>query len=265
MESTTKVFTNLTDALDLKPGEVISLVGGGGKTTLMFALAAELVASGKKVITTTTTKIMEPTESQTPLFIVEKDEQEIIQAVNHSIDEKRHITIGSEKLPTGQLKGITPQLIERLDKLNKVFCIINEADGAAGKPLKAPNATEPVIPVNTTLVIPVTGADAIGIELAPENVFRPEIVSSLLNIRAGEILTPELIAALITHPLGIIKGTPRKARIIPFINKADLDRNNIKSLELAKQILKTGHPQISGVIAGQADKEDSLLTGIFRS
>ena len=38
-----------TEALNIKPGEVISLVGGGGKTTLMFALARELAAGGSAV------------------------------------------------------------------------------------------------------------------------------------------------------------------------------------------------------------------------
>jgi len=113
-------------------------------------------------------------------------------------------------------------------------------------------------------VIPVIGADAIGVKLNSEYVFRPEIISSLLKIPEEEIMSPGLIAALLTHPLGIIKGTPGKARIIPFVNKVDLDNNLVKSMELAEEILKTGHPQISRVVAGQANRPGALLTGIIR-
>ncbi len=62
----------LKEALGIKPGEVISLVGGGGKTTLMFALARELASSGKTVITTATTKILEPSSTETSLLLLGK-------------------------------------------------------------------------------------------------------------------------------------------------------------------------------------------------
>jgi probable selenium-dependent hydroxylase accessory protein YqeC len=64
----------LKEALDIRPGEVISLVGGGGKTTLMFALARELAFGDGCVVTTTTTKILEPSPSETPLLLLEADE-----------------------------------------------------------------------------------------------------------------------------------------------------------------------------------------------
>ena len=60
----------LKKAFNIKPGEVISLVGGGGKTTLMFALAWELASSGN-CVTTTTTRILEPLPSETPFLLVE--------------------------------------------------------------------------------------------------------------------------------------------------------------------------------------------------
>ena len=37
-----------------------------------------------------------------------------------------------------------------------------EGDGAKGKSFKAPREYEPVIPIETTLVIPVLGVDALG-------------------------------------------------------------------------------------------------------
>lgn len=242
----------LKEALDIEPGEVVSLVGAGGKTTLMFALAHELAASGSCVITTTTTKILEPLPSQTPFLLLERDKEEMMRLLLQNVDKYSHITLASERLASGKLNGIGPELVVKLAELNQVSYIIVEADGAAHKSLKAPNSTEPVIPYNTSLVIPIVGIDAVGCRLTEENVFRPEIVSKLLGLLLGEVVSAESVAFLITHPQGIIKGSPDRARIVPFINKVDLDEGLSKARDLAGKILAMRHPQIRQVVLGQA-------------
>ena len=249
----------LKEALDIKPGEVISLVGGGGKTTLMFALARELASDGKLVITTTTTKIFEPSPTETPLLLMEADEEQMLAMLLRNLEKYRHITLASEKLPSGKLNGVSPEFVVKLAELNQVSYIVVEADGAARKPLKAPNPTEPVIPHNTSLVIAVVGIDAVGCRLTEENVFRPEIVSRLLGLPLGEVISAEAIASLITHPQGIIKGSPTQARIIPFINKVDLDKGLSKGRDLASKILAMKHPQIEKVILGQAQFPEPVV------
>ncbi len=241
----------LKEALDIKPGEVISLVGGGGKTTLMFALAQELASGEKSVITTTTTKILEPSPAETPLLLLEADEEQAVRTLLQNVNKYRHITLASERLSSGKLNGVSSELVAKLAKLKPVSYIIVEADGAARKSLKAPNPTEPVIPHNTTLVIPMVGIDAVGCRLTEEDVFRPEIVSRLLGLPLGEIISAEAIASLITHPQGITKGSPAQARIVPFLNKADLDQGLSKGRDLANKILAMRHPQIRQVILGQ--------------
>jgi len=254
----------LKEALDIKPGEVISLVGGAGKTTLMFALARELASSGKGIITTTTTKILEPSSSETSLLLVEADEEEMLRMLLQNLDKHRHITLASEKLSSGKLNGVSPGLVARFTELNQVSYIIVEADGAAGKSLKAPNPTEPVIPHNTSLVIPVVGIDAVGCRLTEEYVFRPEIVSRLLGLPLGEVISAEAVAFLITHHQGIIKGSPARARIIPFINKMDLDEGLAKGRDLANKILAMRHPRIRQVILGQAKLPEPVIEVISR-
>ena len=252
-------------ALDIKFGEVISLVGGGGKTTLMFALARELALSGQSVITTTTTKILEPSSSETPCLLLDTDEEQMVKELLRNVDKYRHVTLASEKLSSGQVNGVSPHLVARLAALNQASYIIVEADGAARRPLKAPNLTEPVIPGDTTLVIPVVGIDAVGCRLAEENVFRSEIVSKLLGLPLGEIITTEVIASLITRSRGIIKGSPIKARIIPFVNKMDLDKGLAKGRDLASKILAMRHPQIEQVILGQAQLLEPVAEVIYQS
>jgi len=254
----------LKEALDIKPGEVISLVGGGGKTTLMFALAWELASSGNCVITSSTAKIFEPLPSQTQLLLLETDEQEMIKLLLRSVDKYRHITLASERIASGKLNGISSELVVKLSELKQVSYIIVEADGAAHRSLKAPNPTEPIIPYNTSLVIPIVGIDALGCRLTEENVFRPEIVSKLLGLPLGEVISAESIAFLITHPQGIIKGSPDQARIVPFINKVDLDKGLSKGRDLASKILAMRNPQIKQVVLGQAQLPEPVVEVISR-
>ncbi len=254
----------LKEALGIKPGEVISLVGGGGKTTLMFALAQELASSDESVITTTTTKIREPSSSETPLLLLEADEEQMVRALLQNVDKYRHITLASERLASGKLNGVSPELIARLAELNQASYIIVESDGSAGRSLKAPNTTEPVIPDNTSLIIPVVGIDAVGCRLTEEDVFRPEIVSQLLKLPLGEVISAEAIAFLITHPQGLIKGNPAQARIVPFINKVDLDKGLSKGRDLAGKILAMRHPRIEQVILGQVQLPEPVIEVISR-
>ncbi len=249
----------LEKALGIKPGEVVSLVGGGVKTTLMFALARELASSGKSVVTTTTTRILEPSSSETLLLLLEADEEQMVRTLLQNVDKYRHITLASERLASGKLNGISPGLVVKLAELNQVSYIIVEADGADGKSLKAPNPTEPIIPSSTSLVIPVMGIDAVGCRLTKEDVFRPEIVSKLLKLPLGEVISVEAIAFLITHPQGLTKGSPAQARIVPFINKVDLDKGLLKGRDLASKILAMRHPQIEQVILGQAQLPEAAV------
>ncbi len=254
----------LKEALGIKPGEVISLVGGGGKTTLMFALAQELASSGKAVITTATTKILEPSSTETSLLLLEADEEQIVRTLLQNVNKYKHITLASERLASGKLKGVSSELVARLAELKQVSYIIVEADGAVGKSLKAPTPTEPVIPGNTSLVIPVVGIDAIGCRLTEEAVFRPEIVAKLLGLPLGEVISAEAIAFLITHSHGLIKGSPAQARIVPFINKVDLDKGLSKGRDLAGKILAMRHPQIEQVILGQAQLPEPVVEVISK-
>ncbi len=257
MVSHQKIGMTLRQAFDIRPGAVVSIVGGGGKTTLMFRLAREIESAGEKVVTTTTTRIFEPSESETYL-IVEADEGVLLNLLPAALEYHRHVTLGASRLPEGKLKGICSTTVDRMAAMRIVPYIINEADGSARKPLKAPNATEPVIPQSTTLVIAVVGIDALGQSLNEENVFRPEIVSLLTGLALGGEVTEDTIAVLLTHREGICKGTPPHARIVPVINKTDLLPDLSAAESLAKKIMDKGHPQIKRVVLGQFERGEPV-------
>jgi len=249
-----ETISTLRKAFDIHPGEVISLVGAGGKTTLMFTLAQELITPERVVISTTTTKIFPPSSADTPYLLLSQEEKEMFDFILKNGSAFGHITLASEKLvASGKLQGINPELVLELSKLEPVSYIIVEADGAARRPLKAPNPVfEPVIPQNTSLVIPVVGLDALGCKLIEENVFRAGIAAKLTGMALGDIVSSETIALLLTHPAGIIHGSPDGARIIPFINKMDMDVGLSLAKDLASKILEAKHPRIDRIVLGQA-------------
>ncbi len=241
--------------------EVISLVGGGGKTTLMFALARELVAAGHRVLTTTTTKILEaePSLHGFPSLVVEEDEEKLFELVVQQLEQREQVTAARARLPEwGKLRGVTPEAVDRLAQQRQIAHIIVEADGAAHRSLKAPNLTEPVIPSSTTLVVPVVGLDVLGLRLTEENVFRSHLASEITGVPLGGSVTAETIVTLVIHPRGMAKGSPPRARIIPFINKLDMGDLSV-ARELAAMVLREGYPRISHVVLGQAREDEPVL------
>jgi probable selenium-dependent hydroxylase accessory protein YqeC len=261
-----KTVTTLKEAFEIRPKEIVSLVGAGGKTSLMFALARELTEKGKAVITSTTTKIFPPSPSETACVFVSSHEDEIIDFILKNAGAKGCITIGSELLTDSRkLKGVSPLLVLRLIKQPQVGHIVIEADGASQRPLKAPNPEyEPVIPSCTTVVIPVVGIDALGCKLSEEQVFRSEIASQLTGVPLGEVVTAETVARLILHPSGLAAGSPAEARIIPFINKMDLSPDRSAARNLAREIFDAKHPRIDRVVLGQARLFPPVAEVIYR-
>jgi probable selenium-dependent hydroxylase accessory protein YqeC len=249
VEVRSKTARRAVAAFDVKPGDMISTVGGGGKTSLMFALAKELSAGGKKVITTTTTRIMPPSADESPCLVADEDESRVLSQLKKELARHAHVTAALMTTTEGKLKGLAPETLEKIRGLGLADYIINEADGAARKPVKAPNATEPVVPAGTTLVIAVVGMDALGQRLSPDIAFRPELVSKVTALAPGDKITSETIATLMTDEHGIIQNAPAGARIVPFINKAELGSDG-KVAALARAILARRHPQIERVVAG---------------
>jgi len=253
----------LSESLGLGPREVVSLAGAGGKTTLMFRLANELLLSGKKVVTTTTTRILEPTSTETASFFVHSSREKIKEFLEGHLDRFRHITVAGERLGQDKVKGISPDVICDLWDASLSDYVIVEADGSAGRPLKAPREQEPVIPRNTTLVVAILGIDGLGMELDERNVFQPALMSKLTGVPVGQRIDAESMAILMTHPDGIFKGAPATSRVVAFLNKVDLANAPHEAEEVAERILAKQHPRIERVILGQLRRDPPVARVYF--
>jgi probable selenium-dependent hydroxylase accessory protein YqeC len=263
---TMSTVSTLKEAFDIGSKEVISLVGAGGKTTLMFALARELRDEKGAVVTTTTTKIFPPLPSDLTHLFISSDQDKIMDFILQNGTALSHITLASGKSEaSGKLLGVRPELVPKLIDLAPVLCVIVEADGAARRPLKAPDpAHEPVIPLCASLVIPVIGIEALGQALTEEHVFRSEIAAHLTGIALGDAITAEMIANLIIHPLGLARGSPPQARIVPFMNKVDLNTDLSGARAVGIKILEAHHPRIDRVVLGQAQSKPPVREVLFK-
>ena len=247
---------HLCEALQVRKGEVVSFVGAGGKTTAMYRLGHELAAQSWRVITTTTTMIRPPSPEQTPALLVERNPRRVLRQAREALLHKRLVTVASEQLETeNKLKGIDPGLVTEFVELADAVLI--EADGAKGRSVKAPAAHEPVVPSESTLLVPVVGIDAVGRRLSEETVHRPDLVAELTGLGRGQLISTSMLAGLLLHPQGALKGAPAGARVMPLINKV-LDE---VTLEAAREVAGSikGNRSLARVLVGAVAADDPVI------
>jgi molybdenum cofactor cytidylyltransferase len=243
----TKTIAEFSFALSLPPHAVVAFVGGGGKSTAMFRLADELVAQGRRVVTTTTTRIFAAQIKQSPAHLVTEDAATVLRQVPAMLARYGQVLVVGRTLPgEGKAPGIDPALVGRLHDLDGVDAVLVEADGSRLQPFKAPGAHEPVVPDCTTILVPVVGIDVLGQPLDADHVHRPEIVARLTGARPGEPVTPEIVAAVLIHPEGGLKGCPAGARIVPLINKVESAGQLVAARQLAHEIVASDRLKVEG-------------------
>ncbi len=230
---------SLTDLFQMTETGVVSIIGAGGKTSLMFGLAKELATAGKKVLTTTTTHIFMPSPDQSPHLLVAETAGALVQGARSTLDRFTHFSAASRALPgQGKLKGFAPEILDLLWQTSLFDWIIVEADGAKGKPLKATDRHEPVVPGSTTHLIHVSGLDGLGNPLDEAWVHRAPLFSAFTGLALGAAIDEGAIAS------SAVREIEKAAAIsspgiqkFALLNKAD-DLHRQRSGEKIAQLLQ---------------------------
>ena len=183
----------LAEMLGIKKG-ITALIGGGGKTTLLYHLAEELRAEGT-VLVCTTTKIWPPEHIR-----VVQDEETLQNVLGED-------GVACAGTPAEQGKLAEPSFPWK----DQADYILVEADGAAGRPFKAHEKWEPVLPENCGACILVLGADGFGKPIS-QAAHRPALYARLAGTTENRMVTPALAAR-------VVKGEGFHDRI--FINQVD--------------------------------------------
>jgi molybdenum cofactor cytidylyltransferase len=243
-----------TKALRLGPGRTVAFVGAGGKSTVLGCLASEASLRFPVILTTTTHLALEQSNLAESHIVLKPDtDWDTVPS-----ELKRHRSV----LVTGQQMAEEPRWtspgeinLSRLHDLAQQSgaALIVEADGARGKPFKAPADHEPLVPNFTNTFVPVIGASIFGRRLSDEWVHRPERVGDLLDLAEGGVLTPERVARVVGSRAGGLKGRPPMAEVRVLINQVDSGDRRDPAMRCAKDLL--GKDDVRAVLLGSASSE----------
>jgi molybdenum cofactor cytidylyltransferase len=190
----------------------VAFTGAGGKSSALAVLARESHGA-QPIVLTTTTRLGATQRSMADQHIILR-----------SVEEARRLPLGAEScfLVTGpedeaesKLLGLAePVLSEVARRCTEAGALmVIEADGARGRWVKAPAEHEPVIPEWVDLVVPIAGLPAVGFPLNEETAHRPERIAALLEMKESDVLTPRLLAELLSSPRAGLKGVPGGAEV----------------------------------------------------
>ena len=174
----------------------ISVIGSGGKTTLLRYLSGLL--PGTVILTTSTHMYPFP-----GIPLVNTCEKEAVKGRDRILEELREALSCSRVVCLGRLES-SGKLASPVNSipfealLPEADHILIEADGAAGRPLKAHRSWEPVIPACSGITVCVVGASGIGRPVS-QACHCPDLFASLAGIPADCPAEPEHIAAVINR------------------------------------------------------------------
>ena len=208
----------------------------------MFTLARELAEFGKTVLTTTATKIFYPAKNQSERVLYGLSMEHLLDVSADELRSSRHLTAAKGYLPeVGKLTGFSSDEIGRIFETALFDWILIEADGAAGRPLKAPAGYEPVIAECSDRFVGIVGLDVLGKPLDEKWVFRPQIFSGITGLPLGDPVTADAAAKASIHPLGLAKGIKPHMHASLFFNKSDLMERNtaVRDMRSALEKIRT--------------------------
>jgi len=269
-------YLTLTEALGIKSGSVVALVGGGGKTSTLVRLAQECARDGHRVLATTTAR-MKMDELSGMRDILLWDDRDVTgetwrscrdEGASGWIDAFLGGDRADSRIPAAflgrsimrdKVVGLPPDyLAQLLSRLNWDVVIV-EADGSRGRSVKGHRLGEPIIPLCATHCVVVIGADGLDAHLNDENCHRPEVIQDLVGAAWGERLSPERVAALIAHPKGLLSKIPGDTEVVAYVNKAPVGAEG-KAERFALEVVRRCGRRIKRVAVG-----DNLQGGLVET
>ncbi len=257
----------LIEALRYEPPTCMAFVGAGGKTTALFRAAREIAAQSEQERLNETHTVLVSTT--THLGAWQADLADYAYQVSNLID----LEIVMERLPRGvvlitseesnrRLGGLDEAMLGKLWRIaqKRQLPLLLEADGARGRPLKAPAGYEPANPEFTQLVVVVAGMAGLGQPLTSEWVHRENTFASLTGLSPGEKITSEAVIKLLLSKEGGLKNIPNDARRVVLFNQADTAELRSQAQAMAGALL-SGYDAciIASLAKNQAGKSQSVV------
>lgn len=212
-------------------GGAVSLVGAGGKTSLMLRLGRELAGDGTRVVVTTTTHIMAPAASEVDLVLIDGRVESLSAALR-----THALVCAACPCPDGKLSAPPVDLLRTA--VREARWLLVEADGARRHPVKIPADHEPQIYEPSAAVVAVAGLTALGRPLREVCHRFERAESAFPGVSPDTLLTPGLLARMLTSGRGQFKHVGNAARFRVLLNQADDARLTALGVETAGHILR---------------------------
>ncbi|MBC8098409.1 MAG: putative selenium-dependent hydroxylase accessory protein YqeC, partial [Armatimonadetes bacterium] len=235
----------LHQAFELTPGEVVAFIGAGGKTALMVTLAYELAEAGWRVLATTTVGLDAHQLEVMPIALpVDAGRAAISEALTRTGFVFLH-----DGIARGRVRGVQPRAFRQLlDEVDSDVLLV-EADVSDGKSVKAPKLGEPLIPLDTTLVVPVASMAALGQSLDAQHVYNVEAIIERYGFAEGTRIKAAWLAQILRDDTLGLRGVPPGVRVTPFLNQTPMrGYGRGRARVVAKLALKS--PRLSSVVIG---------------
>lgn len=243
----------LREALNLKRGEVVAFTGAGGKTSVMLTLGRELVEVGWRVLMTSTMFLSEDELQRFPQSMYIGSRSDLIS----SALSRQQMVFMHDRIESRRVSGITPEQLSSLPDRVDSDVLLVEADTSEGLPFKAPHGDEPLIPGETSLVVPVVSLKALDRPLTPEYIYNPRLMVEKYGFYEGsQVRSPWIAQVLRDDEMGL-KGVPPSARIVGFLNHTP-EHGYLRSRARLIARLALKNPRLSGVILGSTDVSDPV-------
>ena len=241
----------LLEALALPAVGWTCLVGGSGKSTLMLRLTAQRAGRGLPALAATTTHIGVGQGREAGPLVGTVPELEAARRAG--------LTACAAVLEpgTGKLIGPPPAVLER--GLDLFGFGVAEADGAKRLPTKAPADHEPCLIPGCAAVAAVAGVSALGRPLG-EVCHRAPLACALLGVGPETIVTPDLLARLLTHRAGQFKGVGEVQNFRVLLNQVD----GPAELALARETARAVQTYLPGTrVVAAALRETDCVKEVF--
>ena len=199
---------------------LVAVVGAGGKKSTLHRLAEAHLALGHQPIGLTATVAMGWPPASLPAGRRVAPGAELAATIATLARRQPLLVYGQPPTKPGRLTGLPPAEVAHCHAIGGFVVTLVKADGARMRGIKAPAATEPVLPPGVTTILPIVSARVIGRPLDPRTAHRPERVALATGAALGETLTADHVGRLLASPDGALRGVG-DATVVPIINMVD--------------------------------------------
>ena len=225
---------SISELFSLSPGSVVALCGGGGAGSLLYRMADDAAARGLKVLCSRTVGGQRPPAAEGRTTVIAEGVADLEAHLRAAFDEGPQVVLFGAVERKDKLTGMGEETLGALHASGLADLLLIEADGARGRPFKAPREDEPLIPPFATHMVVVVGMEVVGRPLSPRYVHRPERVEALTGLAEGEIVTPEVVAGVVSTPEAYLSKAPPSARCFLCCDKANTPERRRSAVRIAE-------------------------------